>query len=775
MPDPENLERARRAVAGIGIDSSALAETLAEAHGDGYVTGTHAGLAVLPGKGEPVAPAFHDDIDWDSWEPGNAPASAELLGADGGRGLRGLLDEAGVAIRGISEFTMERLARELATGVAIGESPAAMRQRLTGVLGDRKRAELIARTEVARAQTAATLDVYSLNGMGGRKWLAARNAEPHCQAFHGKVWTLKDPTAPRLPLHPNCFPAGTLVAGPLVQATTVRPYEGPVITIRTAAGDELTGTPNHPVLTPHGWIPLGLLHEGQHVLRCSDVDSIGPAVDPDEHQLVARIEEVTAPGAVTLLPVPVAPAHFHGDGSDGDVHVELADGGFDSDVNARLAEKIGEAKLGWAGMAAVSLLPERPPAKVLIGASHTPDGVVSGGRQSQSLLGGRAGHPSVHGLRAVPDVHAASLERSAQNAPADAQLLRQRLHGLAGLVSESEVVEVRNHHVSQEVFNLSTAEGWYVANGLIVSNCRCSWLPVLASEMPAPISLLPRPKTLPHDAAGLTLEQFKAAKRALPKLKASVRARAIDVQNETRRGLELADIRQMAPPYARASKEARATGVYDWFWGLHPNEQARLRAFWFKGDRQTANADLIADRIRTTYGVDDFGEAIARWLEETRRYDAAGLLARGKLPNPSRYGGQSFDIDGMFGDGTFHVADIFDSDQRSALRSVAASTEAQADEFAARAFVKPTGGRRPPWEMSEADYVAEITELDGKVATIKPIRSDPDFGDEYSPEDDAVLRRFDELVPPDLEGAGAMTGPELHQAVIDLARKAGMA
>lgn len=507
MPTPAELERARRAVARIGIDASALVDTLAEVHGDGYMTGAHAGLAVLPGMGEPVAPKFNDDIDWDSWEPGNAPAAAELLGTDGGRGLRTLLAESKVAIRGISEFTMERLARELAAGVDVGESKQDLTKRLTGVLGDKKRAETVARTEVARAQTAATLDVYASNGMGGKKWLASRDAEEHCRRLNGKVWTLNDPLAPRLPLHPRC---------------------------------------------------------------------------------------------------------------------------------------------------------------------------------------------------------------------------------------------------------------------------RCSFTPVLASEMAAPVSLLPRAKTLPHDAAGLTLEQFKAAKRALPKLKASVRAKAADVQAETQRALELADIFEMAPPYARGSKEARATGVYDWFYALHPNEQARLRGAWMKGKRQTANPDLIADRLKDAYGIDDFDEAMARWLEETRRYDLAGLLSRGKLPNPSRYGGQGFDIDGVFGDGTFHVADLFDSDQRRALRSVAASTETQAEEFAIRAFVKPSDGRLPPWKMSEADYIDEITDVDAKVSLIKPIRTDPDFGPEFSSEDAAMLRRFDELVPPELEGAGTMTGPELHQAVIDLARKAGL-
>lgn len=486
MPDPENLDRARRAVAAVGISSEGLTDLLREAYGESYVTGTHAGMGALPAGVEAIGPTWEADIDWSTWEPGSARTAAELAGTDGGRGLATMLDDADVVIGGINDFTLDVLARELAAGVEVGESTAQLTARLTASLRDPARAEMIARTEVARAQTVATLDTYRENGMGGRQWLAASDAEEDCAALDGTVVAMDadfadgDP-----PLHPNCFPAGTIVTGPLVQATTERPYEGPVVTVRTAAGDELTGTPNHPVLTTQGWVPLGLLQEGQHVLRCADVDALGTAVDPDEHQVVARIEDVTAPSAVTLFEVPVSAAHFHGDGSDGEVHVELADGGLDADVNARLREKLGQTELGGAGVAPVLLLPKRSPAEVSLGAGHASDRLVSRGSQALALLSRSVAHASEHGLGSVPDLHAAALEGAAQGVPADADLLRQRLHGLAGLVAPSEVVEVRNHQsVGHVVFNLSTAEGWYSANGIIVSNCRCALVPVLASEMP---------------------------------------------------------------------------------------------------------------------------------------------------------------------------------------------------------------------------------------------------------------------------------------------------
>lgn len=478
------IDRARSAVAKVGIDTTELADLLSEVYGEGYVAGSHTALGEYPSGFDAIAPSWETEIDWSKWSPGNARAAAEMAGKDGGRGLATLLSDADVTIKGISDFTTETLARTLAEGMEAGESVAQLTDRVAAALGDDARAEMIARTETMRASNVALRDSFRENGMGGRQWLAASDADEDCADYDGTVVAVDDEFDDGdPPLHPNCFPAGTVVTGPLVEATTERPYEGPVITIRTAAGDELTGTPNHPVLTSEGWVALGLLHKGQHVLRCSDLDALGPAVDPHEHQPVALIEQVRAPSAVTLFEMPVAAADFHGDGSDGDVHIELADGGLHPDVNARIREHLSEAQLGGAGVAPVLLLGQRPPAEVSVGAGHAPDGVMSRGSKALALLSRSVAHPGEHGLRTVPERHAAALEGRSQSAPADAGLLRQRLDRLAGLVAPSEVVEVRNHEALHEVFNLSTAEGWYVANGLIVSNCRCTVAPVLASEM----------------------------------------------------------------------------------------------------------------------------------------------------------------------------------------------------------------------------------------------------------------------------------------------------
>ncbi len=185
-----------------------------------------------------------------------------------------------------------------------------------------------------------------------------------------------------------------------------------------------------------------------------------------------------------------------------------------------------------------------------------------------------------------------------------------------------------------------------------------------------------------------------------------------------------------------------------------------------------ANPDLIADRIGQAYGPGDFDDQMMRWVEETRRADAGGLLARGKQPIPGRYG--DLDLDGLFGDGTYRVGDLFDSDAEHAIRSVATTTREQAQEYARRAFVQPKNGRLAPYEMDEGEYTRELTALEERAAAAKPIRSDPDFGDEFSAEDNAVLERMYELIPAGVDDEGLLSADQLYRRIIELAVDAGL-
>jgi hypothetical protein len=47
------------------------------------------------------------------------------------------------------------------------------------------------------------------------------------------------------------------------------------------------------------------------------------------------------------------------------------------------------------------------------------------------------------------------------------------------LVASDKVVKIRNFNFSGHVYDLQSIEGLYIANSIVVKNCRCALAPVM--------------------------------------------------------------------------------------------------------------------------------------------------------------------------------------------------------------------------------------------------------------------------------------------------------
>ena len=100
-----------------------------------------------------------------------------------------------------------------------------------------------------------------------------------------------------------CFLPGTVVEGPVPTWRSRLEYTGDVVTIRTASGKNLTGTPDHPVLTTLGWRALKTLNPGDQVIS-DNGQQRDAGVVPDHVQVPALIEEAGEAVAPLLLAGP---------------------------------------------------------------------------------------------------------------------------------------------------------------------------------------------------------------------------------------------------------------------------------------------------------------------------------------------------------------------------------------------------------------------------------------------------------------------------------------
>ena len=163
------------------------------------------------------------------------------------------------------------------------------------------RASLIARTEINRTYREALRATMVENQHITPKWR----------------WR----SARSLTTCASCFPAGTMVSAAGVQKVFARHYVGDMIIIKTAAGKELTATPNHPILTRRGWVAAGLIQKGDDVISRAAGERAAPGIDVDDQQMPVRIEQVAAALGMVPAEVECASPDFHGDGEGSDVYV----------------------------------------------------------------------------------------------------------------------------------------------------------------------------------------------------------------------------------------------------------------------------------------------------------------------------------------------------------------------------------------------------------------------------------------------------------------------
>lgn len=282
--------------------------------------------------------------------------------------------------------------------------------------------------------------------------------------------------------HAGCFIGETVISGARPAHGFERPFTGEGIQIRTDAGNDLTGTANHPVLTPRGWVPLGELQEGdQLVIATGHQGSL--AIDQEYQQMPARIDQVatTLPMAqrVTTAPVPSAPEDFHGDGSPvgGEVTVVRTDGGLLAHLESTGCQMGGDDVLQFAREREFASSSGCVTEALALGHDTASGGRVGSSKPGFDLSGGMTGVPG--GLlvpRATP-FDAETIKSQVDRATTDPIPSSKALDAFAGEVTLAKVVEVNRVCLTGHVFNVSTLTGWYVANGVVVSNCRCHFSP----------------------------------------------------------------------------------------------------------------------------------------------------------------------------------------------------------------------------------------------------------------------------------------------------------
>ena len=403
-------------------------------------------------------------------------------------------------------WNIEKMNAEVLQGILQGEPIDKIADRLAQVIGMNLRSAIsAARTMVTSAENKGRQDGFERAAAMGiileREWIATSDGrtrdwhreldgvttavdEPFENAI-GKIMYPGDPSADGANVW-NCFVGETKIAS---DSDVVRSYKhnysGKIISIKTACGVEFSCTPNHPILTPNGWVSAELLKNGDNILVTFGEQNVFGGVNPDIKHRFPRIDAIhnffNVSGGERAVGVSV---DFHGDVATSNVEIVTQERLLWKAFNATSGNSVNKLlfKLSDKTLSCFGSLFEhfRSICKSSLGFVCRKCKAFSFFRRSIS-------HSCKHSLGTIANRDSVLTEYSINDLPADTVIDGELLDRLSCKVFLDTIVNVDVSVLSTHVYNLQTENGYYFVNSIIpqdnkkvngifaiAKNCRCT-------------------------------------------------------------------------------------------------------------------------------------------------------------------------------------------------------------------------------------------------------------------------------------------------------------
>ena len=398
------------------------------------------------------------------------------------------------------------------------------------------RAKLIARDQTAKMNSAFNQERQQQVGIEKYEWSTSedeRVRDSHAE-LDGQIFSWDDPPiVDGEKVNPGeaiqCFP-GETVFSPSARVLKAyrRAYGGELTTIITESGEAISSTPNHPVLTRRGWVPIQFVDIGEDVFQAPLERGEFFVGNPQSVKTTA-LEFFSALSALGVPHrVSGATSWFHGDGTDEQIDIVDVDWSLGDKLDPALSKEFCQNILSRSDEPGLGL----GTFAQLFGASGlASDSIMRGACKGLSSLWAGLSHSGEHALAAIARLDTLALEIVGDRFALDSKVFRELLHAhstveerngfvmrvLFGVMCraidpvnfealapqpDAEAIGVHvqepgdvckafpllqkptrviekfvSENTSGHVFNLQTVTGWYVAQGLFVRNCRCVAIP----------------------------------------------------------------------------------------------------------------------------------------------------------------------------------------------------------------------------------------------------------------------------------------------------------
>lgn len=272
-----------------------------------------------------------------------------------------------------------------------------------------------------------------------------------------------------------------------------RHYKGFIYIITTNTGIVLKTTPNHPILTSRGWLPVNALKQGDNLVKAT-INS-GSITKNNNRKFIAQFGELWNSFKEPELRCIGDKFDFHGDGIEDYVYIK--------NINSLLPEYCISSRLKSGGkfpFASANMVFRRMfftrngGKSFLFIRSFCPSyGVVRGFYKAFSFFGRCLFHPLKHCGRLIANYCPVFGKNPTDNTPRNAETSSNRKDAFAIDIARNylfgcdvdnimrssfhfdftSVVKIEKRYFDGYVYNAETPTGYYISNGIVNHNCRC--------------------------------------------------------------------------------------------------------------------------------------------------------------------------------------------------------------------------------------------------------------------------------------------------------------
>ena len=413
-----------------------------------------------------------------------------------------LIPKARVDIPKDLQWNKQHLTSAITQGIIQGETTDQVAKRLAEVSDmDHRAAVRNAATMTTSAQNGGRMDTLErAKNMGiavKKRWIATLDGltRPTHRICDGEIRETGkkfsngleypgDPKGPPSEIY-NCFVGETQIASDSeVVRSYKHKYNGELYTVKTACGVQFTCTPNHPILTPRGWVAVKFLNRGEDILIARRVNNIIGRVYPNINHTLPRMdafhEFLNKFGSkrTRLLGV-----NFHGDIPTSDVEIVTQKRLLRNTVDSVIEKVIDK---GIFKLPNSSLESKGATVKHLRGVMPASFRFIGGKSKPLPFGEGGVSHAVIHRLRAIARRNSGSLKPAVYNASVDTKFGSEGFDRLPCSIFADKIVDVKVDKLCTHVYNLQTGNGRYFVNSsiphsgdesnsyfAIAHNCRC--------------------------------------------------------------------------------------------------------------------------------------------------------------------------------------------------------------------------------------------------------------------------------------------------------------